>query len=51
MGGDFNCFFYGDDRIGLMVRFSEIVFFRDCTEKCELMDMKYNGFKYIWNNK
>lgn len=51
VGGPFNCPLHCDDRIGSPVRLSETTLFKGCIDTCELMDMKWNGSRFTWNNK
>lgn len=48
--GEFNFVLRCDERIGSMVRDAEVTPFRDSME-CGLVDMKYTGRFYTWNNK
>lgn len=37
--------------MGSAIRWKDIEKFREYVEKCELLDMKYNGATFTWNNK
>lgn len=49
--GDFNSVLNREDRIGLVVRESEMVPFRRCISQCGLDDMKSCGSFYTWSKK
>lgn len=51
LNGDFNNLFNYEERIGFVIRWIDIKYFRNCIEVCVLMDMKSSGVMFIWNNK
>lgn len=51
VGGDFNNVVNVEERVGVSVREAKIRDIRNCFGQCELIDMKYRGCFFIWNNK
>ncbi|XP_019259289.1 PREDICTED: uncharacterized protein LOC109237434 [Nicotiana attenuata] len=50
--GDFNALLQQENKIGgNQVALSELVDFQDCIDKCILMELPNNGYKYSWNDK
>ncbi|XP_010665656.1 uncharacterized protein LOC104882931 [Beta vulgaris subsp. vulgaris] len=49
--GDFNAISLSDDRIGGIVRRSELTPMLDCMNECQLSDIKATGRYYTWSNK
>ncbi|XP_056697428.1 uncharacterized protein [Spinacia oleracea] len=49
--GDFNCVMNMEERIGSIVRHTEIVDMCECMQHCEMEDIKTVGNFYTWNNK
>lgn len=49
--GDFNYVLNRNERVGDVVRDSEMVSFRRCVTRCGLDDLKSAGCYYTWNNK
>ncbi|XP_056688191.1 uncharacterized protein [Spinacia oleracea] len=49
--GDFNCVMNMEERIGSIVRHTEIVDMCECMQHCEMEDIKSVGNFYTWNNK
>lgn len=49
--GDFNCVVNLNERLGHVVRLSEVRTFRTCMDTCVLHDMKSNGRFFTWNNE
>lgn len=49
--GDFNSMMDLDDRIGSIVRLSEVQPMRNCMLHCKLTEVKTVGRLYTWNNK
>lgn len=51
LNGDFNNPLNYEERIGSVIRWTDIKYFRNCIEACALMDMKSSGATFTWNNK
>lgn len=49
--GDFNCLANINERIGNLVRLSDILPLRNCMTSCGLHNMKCNERFYTWTNK
>lgn len=50
--GDFNTVLQQENRIGgNEVTLSEVVDFQKCIDKCILMELPSNRYKYSWNDK
>ncbi|XP_062118735.1 uncharacterized protein LOC133832402 [Humulus lupulus] len=49
--GDFNSVLFPSDRLHYRGNGAEMVPFQSCVEKCGLIDMKFTGNFFTWNNK
>ncbi|XP_075101769.1 uncharacterized protein LOC142177202 [Nicotiana tabacum] len=50
--GDFNAVLQQENKIGgNQVAFSEVVDYQECLDKCTLMELPNNGYKYSWSDK
>lgn len=49
--GDYNCVMYVDERIGAIVRQSEMADIVDCMNECHMVDIKCIKNLNTWNNK
>lgn len=49
--GDMNCVMHIEERIGALVRRSEIECITQCMNECNMIDVKATGHLFTWNNK
>ena len=49
IAGDFNKPLAGDDKFGgRLVSINKALMFKDCLDKCDVVDMGFNGPRYTW---
>ena len=49
IAGDFNKPLAGDDKFGgRLVSINKALMFKDCLDKCDVVDMGFNGLRYTW---
>ena len=52
IAGDFNEALVGDDKFGgRPVDINRALMFKDCLDKCNMVDMGFNGPRYTWTNR